>query len=72
MQTFLKWAEENKLELPVFTDSAEARPTTDEAAKRTGFSANYPPGYIAARYPAGWFAPGKATAALDAQIMGKK
>jgi hypothetical protein len=78
MKTFTQWVEENKLELPVFTDAPEAekadadgkgKKATSENNKRTGYSANYPPAYIAGQYPDQYFNPIKATAPLDRQNM---
>ena len=62
MKNFLQWVEANGLELPA----------VEENTKRTGFSANYPPQYVAGQYPDGYFPPIKATAPLDAQIMNRK
>jgi hypothetical protein len=76
MQTFLKWVEEQNLELPSITDALpaskvekEGKPTIDEKRVRTGYSANYPPAYVAAQYPHKYFNPAKATADLDMQNM---
>jgi hypothetical protein len=72
MKTFKQWAEENKLELPIVTDTTEKTDkTTDENRVRTGWSANYPPAYFSAQYPHKYVNPHKATADLDAQIMDK-
>lgn len=79
MQTFLDWIKEHKLEASeVSTDSAEAEkvevetePATAENRVRTGYSANYPPAYVAAQYPEKYFNPRKATADLDAKNMKK-
>jgi len=79
MQTFLNWIKEQNLEVPVVADAApsekvetEAQPTTDENRKRTGYSANYPPAYVAGQYPHKYFNPSKATADLDKENMDKK
>lgn len=76
MQTFLSWIKEQKLDLPVCTDSdvaekieKEGKPTLDEKRVRTGYSANYPPAYVAGQYPHKYFNPAKATADLDKQNM---
>lgn len=45
--------------------------TTDEQRCRTGWSANYPPAYFSAQYPALWVAPRKATHALDGKHIKK-
>ena len=78
MQTFLKWVEEQNLELPQITDAEvgskvekEGKPTIDEKRVRTGYSANYPPAYVASQYPHKYFNPAKATADLDKQNMDK-
>jgi hypothetical protein len=57
MKTFMQWAEEKKLDLPV----------VKENQTRTGQTANYPDGYLRSQYPAGYFTPTKATAFLDAE-----
>jgi hypothetical protein len=81
MKTFIQWCEENKHVLPVFTDAPEAQDNTDAPASkkpteekniRTSYSANYPPQMGSGLYPDAYFAPRKATAFLDKQIMGKK
>jgi hypothetical protein len=80
MQTFLDWIKEQKLEAEAIstdTNTAEkvevdAEPTTDENRVRTGYSANYPPAYVAAQYPSKYFNPRKATADLDAENMKKQ
>lgn len=82
MQTFLDWIKEHKLEMQdVSTDTAsaekvetevEAEPATAENRVRTGYSANYPPAYVAAQYPSKYFNPRKATADLDAENMKKQ
>lgn len=55
MKTFLKWAEENKLELP----------DLQENGTRTGVKPQYPDGYTRSQYPDGYFPPTTATAFLD-------
>jgi hypothetical protein len=81
MKTFTQWVEDNNLELPVFTDApdgetpvdaAKAKKTTDENNKRTGYSGNYPPAYIAGQYPDQYFNPIKATAPVDRENMKKR
>lgn len=78
MQTFLNWIKEQNLDIPAVTDSAPAeevksdgKPTIDEKRMRTGYSANYPPAYVADQYPHHAFNPVKATADLDKQNMKK-
>ena len=79
MKTFVDWAKENQMELPVF-DAAPSEPadvpqgeeSTEEQRARTGWSANYPPAYFSAQYPKKWMAPRKATHDLDAEQMGRK
>ena len=59
MHTFIKWAEERKLDLPVI----------NEKTSRAGFAHwAYPDLYIRSHYPDGWFMP---TAADALQKMGK-
>lgn len=70
MKSFIEWAKENKLELPIIDQVSE--PATSENTKRTGYSANYPAQYVSGQYPHHYFNPIKATADLDAQIMKKK
>lgn len=60
--TFLKWAEEKELDLPVFTDAPEGEEATGENTKRAGISANYPDAYVRAQYPHKYFNPITATA----------
>jgi hypothetical protein len=57
MKTFIKWCEEEKLNLP----------PVDENRVRTGITANYPDAYVRAQYPHKWFNPHKATTDLDLQ-----
>ena len=78
MKNFVDWARELKLELPIFdseepqkTDVKKGKKATKENRARTGWSANYPPAYFSAQYPHKYVNPIKATADLDAQIMGK-
>ena len=72
MMSFLQWAEENKVELPVFKDSEDGEAANiQEKTKRTGLSANYPPAYVSAQYPNLYWTPIKATAALDLKNMGR-
>ena len=70
MKTFLKWAEEKKLDLPVFVDETPEKVDT-ENTKRTGYSLNYPPSYVRGQYPAKYFFPIKASAAVDTQNIEK-
>ncbi len=59
MQTFLKWAEERKLDLPVI----------NEKTARAGIAHwAYPDGYVRSHYPDGYFMPRAADAV---QKMGK-
>jgi len=61
MRTFLKWVEENKLDLPSLNNTDAGTSTTDEAgsvARRYRFghpdaeaASQYPDGYFAARMP---------------------
>ena len=76
MKSFFDWLKEEKLDLPAFTDQADAEETTErptkgktveEKTKRTGLSANYPPAYVSGQYPHKYFNPSKATADLDIQ-----
>jgi len=71
MKTFFQWAEENKIELPVL-NSDDTEDATSENRVRTGYSANYPPAYVASQYPHKYFNPAKATADLDAENMKKE
>lgn len=72
MKTFLKWAETNKLELPVINDSGTAEKATSENGVRTGIGPQYPDAYVRAQYPHKYFNPVKATADLDLKNAGKK
>jgi hypothetical protein len=69
MITFLQWAKENKLDLPVEVAEED---TTDENTKRAGISANYPQAYAGKKYayPDGYFMPITSTAKgkLDGKI----
>jgi len=72
MKTFLNWAEENKLDIPVFKDAPEAEKTTAESGTRTGIGPQYPDAYVRAQYPHKYFNATKATADLDLQNANKK
>jgi len=81
MKSFFDWLKEERLELPAFTDQADAEETTErpakgktveEKTKRTGLSANYPPAYVSGQYPHKYFNPSKATADLDIQNIEDK
>ena len=72
MKSFLDWIAEEKLDLPVVTDSDEGKKTVKEKTKRTGLSANYPAQYVSGQYPHKYFNPKKATTDLDIQNMGKE
>jgi hypothetical protein len=65
MKTFKQWAEENKLDLSVVTDTEEKKPATSENRIRTGLSHNYPDAYVRGQYPHKYFNPVKATTDLD-------
>jgi hypothetical protein len=65
MKTFLDWVKENNL----LVDAEPTKETTKENRKRTGYSANYPPAYVASQYPHKYFNPSKATADLDKENM---
>lgn len=69
MKTFLKWAEENRLELPVLTDAQPSEEATGENTKRAGISANYPDAYVRGQYPRKYFNPITSTA--DGKLDGK-
>jgi hypothetical protein len=69
MKTFLDWAKEQNLDIAVVTDTEEGKETTKENRKRTGYSGNYPPAYVAGQYPHKYFNPSKATADLDKENM---
>lgn len=64
MKTFLDWAKEQNLELPIITDSEEGQEASSESssAKRAGISANYPDAYVRAQYPHKYFNPITSTA----------
>ena len=62
MKTFLKWAEQNKLELPVIAENGV----------RTGVGPQYPDAYVRAQYPHKYFNPIKATSDLDLKNAGNK
>lgn len=57
MKTFVQWATNNKLTLPIVV--------SEHAAKRAGISGHYPSGYLRSQYPDAYFAPISATAYLD-------
>ena len=67
MKTFLQWAEDQQLELPVITDTPPQKKTSSENRIRTGMTQNYPPLYGRGQYPELWQVPHKATAILDFQ-----
>lgn len=76
MKSFLKWAESNKLDLPLVdapasekNDTAVAAKSTDENTKRSGISQNYPDAYVRAQYPHKYFNPVTSTA--DGKLTGK-
>jgi len=59
MKTFLKWCEEEQIELrDVDAEKVEHR-------VRTGLTQNYPDAYVRGQYPHKYFNPTKATADLD-------
>jgi hypothetical protein len=63
IKTFIQWAEEKKLELPVLGETPPAKGTVDEKAARAGFAHwAYPDSYIRSHYPDGWFMPRAADA----------
>lgn len=62
MKSFIQWLEANKLDLPVFVDATEGKPTTAEDAKRAGISQNYPDAYVRGQYPHKYFNPHAADA----------
>ena len=66
MKTFLQWAEEKKLEMPVINDEPISK-TIEEKKMRTGMTANYPEIYSRGQYPELGQTPIKATAVLDFQ-----
>jgi len=72
MKTFFQWAEESKLDVPVFNAAPEGEDATNENGFRTGWSHNYPPAYARAHYPDLYAAPKKATAALDSKAKPRK
>ena len=67
MKNFMQWAEEQKLDVSIVTDTEPAKKATKENTKRTGMTANYPDAYMRGQYPDGYMPPIKATAALDLQ-----
>jgi len=71
MKTFVQWAEESALDLPVLVDE-KGEDTTDENTKRTGYSHNYPDAYVRSQYPNKYFNPRLATADLDAEAKPRK
>lgn len=58
MNTFVQWATNNKLTLPIVVAESHA-------AKRGGIRGQYPSGYLRSQYPDAYFAPISATAYLD-------
>ena len=57
MKTFVQWATNNKITLPIVV--------AEHAAKRAGIRGQYPSGYLRSQYPDAYFAPISATAYLD-------
>jgi len=64
MKSFLDWAKEESLNLPI-TDAPASEKTVEEKTKRTGLKGNYPDAYIAGQYPHKYFNPISATADFD-------
>lgn len=60
MKTFVQWATENKITLPVVVSDVD-----EHAAYRAGVRPQYPSGYLRSQYPDAYFAPITATAFLD-------
>jgi len=71
MHTFLSWAKEQNIDLPILNDSPAGEKSTEENRVRTGYSANYPAAYVSGQYPEKYFNPTKATADLDAENIKK-
>ena len=65
MKTFMKWAEEKKLDMPTLNDAPEAKDATEEGAYRRRIKFGQPDAAGAGPYPQGYFSPGSATAFLD-------
>ena len=65
MKTFMKWAEEKKLDMPTLNDAPEAKDATEEGAYRRRIKFGQPDAAGAGLYPQGYFSPGSATAFLD-------
>lgn len=61
MKTFVQWATENKITLPIVV--------AEHAAKRGGIHTAYPSAYLRSQYPDAYFAPISATAYLDLKNM---
>lgn len=63
MKTFMQWAEEQKLPLPIEADGKDTK-NSSENTKRAGISANYPQAYAGKgyAYPDGYFMPITSTA----------
>ena len=72
MQNFMQWAEEQKLDISIVTDTEPAKKSTKENTKRTGMTDNYPPAYSRGQYPDGYMPPIKATALLDLKQKANK
>lgn len=62
MKTFVQWATNNKLTLPIVVAESHA-------AKRGGIHTAYPSAYLRSQYPDAYFAPISATAYLDLKNM---
>lgn len=58
MKTFIQWAEEKKLDLPVLVDEPTGKKTIDEKTKRGGIAHwAYPDGYVRSQYTGDYFTP---------------
>ena len=58
MKTFVQWATNNKLTLPIVVSESGA-------AMRAGIRGTYPSAYLRSQYPDAYFAPISASAMLD-------
>jgi hypothetical protein len=64
MKSFIQWAEDKQLELPIIVDQEKGnKKTIDEKTARAGFAHwAYPDLYVRTHYPDGYFMPRAADA----------
>ena len=64
MKTFIQWAEDKKLDLPVLVDEPASKKTVDEKTNRGGIAHWAYPDYPRKSYPKQHFMPTAADAAV--------